>query len=101
MVFFGCWSLFYILWFFGVSTMNDEEFFASQGYTDIKKWEKYGWCAINRYIFTVGFLIGMDRTGMKGRFCFDTMANAKLFAENWDGETFPVAGLDGCTAIKI
>lgn len=57
-------------------------------------------CAISRFMFTVGVCYGIDLTGYRGRFCFDSYQNAELFLKEWDGKTPPVIGEDGCTAIK-
>lgn len=58
------------------------------------------WCGTQRFIYTVGVVLGLDETGYTNRFCFDTEQNAALFLKDWDGETLPVIGNDGCTAIK-
>ena len=57
-------------------------------------------CATMRFLFTVGVCYGIDETGYRGRFCFDSYQNAELFLKDWDGKTLPVIGEDGCTAIK-
>ena len=72
----------------------------SCGYTDVVEIRPEFWCGIARMIFTVGVCYGLDDTGLQGRFCFDTYQNAKLFLDEWDGQTLPVIGEDGCTAIK-
>ena len=70
------------------------------GYSDLRVVPGRGVCGLHRYIYTVGVCYGMDMTGMKGRFCFDTEQNARLFLKDWDGETIPEVGVDGCTALK-
>lgn len=70
------------------------------GYECVRQVEGWGWCGILRMMFTVGVCHGMDETGLKGRFCFDTRQNAYLFLDEWDGKTLPEVGIDGCTAIK-
>ena len=57
-------------------------------------------CATHRFLFTCGVCCGLDETGYTNRFCFDTMQNAELFLKDWDGNTVPVVGEDGCKAIK-
>lgn len=76
------------------------EFFKECGYTHIQQIEGRGWCAINRFIYTHGVLFGMDRTFIKGRYCFQDQCGAEGFLLDWDGITVPVVGVDGCTAIK-
>ena len=58
------------------------------------------WCGTQRFIYTVGVVMGLDESGYKNRFCFDTEQNAALFLKEWDGTTLPVIGDDGCKAIK-
>lgn len=70
------------------------------GYEHVREVEGWGWCGISRFMFTCGVCYGMDETGRKGRFCFDTMMDAELFLRDWDGTTIPEVGVDGCTAVK-
>lgn len=57
-------------------------------------------CGIMRQIYTVGVFYGMTEGRIAGRYCFDTVLNAELFLETWDGLTPPEIGVDGCKAIK-
>jgi hypothetical protein len=57
-------------------------------------------CGIMRFMYTVGVCYGIDKTGYSGRFCFSSYMDATLFLKEWDGQTPPVIGEDGCTAIK-
>ncbi|MGY5853599.1 MAG: hypothetical protein RTU92_08555 [Candidatus Thorarchaeota archaeon] len=57
-------------------------------------------CGVQRFAYTVGVCFGLDESGYKGRFCFDSEMNADYFLHDWDGKTLPVVGDDGCTAIK-
>lgn len=57
-------------------------------------------CATNRMLYTTGVFYGLDSTGYRGRFCFDTELNAYLFLKEWNGQTPPTIGVDGCKAIK-
>jgi hypothetical protein len=77
-----------------------QDILEQNGYTDVRYVEGWGICGIQRMIFTVGACYGMDESGMKGRFCFDTQQNAELFLRDWDGTTLPEVGTDGCTALK-
>ena len=80
--------------------MSLEEELAAMGYMELREVEGWGMCGISRFIYTCGVCYGMDATGMRGRFCFDTYQNASLFLRDWDGKTLPEVGIDGCTAIK-
>ncbi len=81
-----------------------KEFFKGQGYEQVEKTDHWGWCGINRYIFTYGVLYNMNQWSVGGRFCFDTKGNALAFYKDLikDGKAveLPVVGIDGCTAIK-
>lgn len=57
-------------------------------------------CGIERFIYSLGVSFGLDGHYRHGRFCFDTLQNARGFLEDWDGKTYPVVGVDGCKAIK-
>ena len=76
-----------------------EQMLVDNGYQNIREIDGMV-CAAMRFIFTVGVCYGIDQTGYRGRFCFDTYQNAMLFLDEWDGRTIPVVGEDGCTAIK-
>ncbi len=76
-----------------------ENDFIEMGYRDVKLFGGQ-LSGIYRFIFTYGICIGLDSTGYKKRFCFDTYSNAKLFLDEWDGVSLPEIGLDGSTAIK-
>ena len=76
-----------------------KEILESYGYEEIRCIDGI-WCGLMRFLYTVGVCHGMDEHSIKGRFCFDTYQNASLFLKDWDGETPPVIGDDGCTAIK-
>lgn len=73
---------------------------ADLGYARLRVVPGRGVCGILRFIYTVGVCYGLDETGYAGRYCFDTAQNAGLFLQDWNGETLPVIGEDGCTAIK-
>lgn len=79
--------------------MTLEQILTSNGYMNVRCINGL-WCGVHRYIFTVGVCYGLDETGYRGRFCFSTYQNAALFLKDWDGETPPEIGIDGCTAIK-
>lgn len=81
--------------------MNDEltNFLVDEGYSNIHEIDGMV-CATLRFIYTVGVVYGIDWTGYRGRFCFESQQCAELFLKDWDGKTLPVVGEDGCTAIK-
>lgn len=71
-----------------------------EGYFNIRYVPHAGYCGLHRYIYTIGICIGLNTVGFNERFCFDSLLGAKSFLDTWDGETNPVVGQDGCTAIK-
>jgi hypothetical protein len=79
--------------------MNILDELHGQGYTEIRLIDGE-FCGLMRFIFTTGVCYGLDPTGYRGRFCFDNHMDASMFLKDWDGETPPVIGKDGCTAIK-
>jgi hypothetical protein len=70
------------------------------GYQYVRYVPGYGWCAVSRYIFTVGLVLGVSGYGLEGRFCFKGLGPALSFYLGWDGSAPPVVGQDGCTADK-
>lgn len=75
-------------------------FLKKEGYYNIKHVPGWGICAISRFAFTFGVVHGIDIMGRKGRFCFESMADALAFYDTWDGSETPIVGKGGCTAIK-
>ena len=57
-------------------------------------------CGIERLIFTLAVSVGLDGHYSHGRFCFDTLQNARGFLSGWEVTTYPVVGEGGCNAIK-
>jgi len=57
-------------------------------------------CGIEAWTFTWSVSYGFNDLYREGRFCFNSLQNAKGFYENWDGISKPEIGIDGCTAIK-
>lgn len=82
-----------------MDAIKAKDLFESHGYTNIR-YVGDMWCGVNRFMYTCGVCYGLDECGYRGRFCFDTMQNATLFLQDWNGVTLPVVGEDGCTAVK-
>jgi len=82
---------------------HEKDYHESWNYTDLIRINGMT-IAISKFIFSYGVIIGLERDFYKGRFCFDTYLNAKLFLDDYiksNGELVPLVGEDGCTAIKI
>lgn len=86
---------------FALSVDEKIKLLESEGYFDLRYIEGVGICGLNRYMFTVGVLanITLERP-YEYRFCFRDLLSARSFFNEWDGETWPTVGKDGCTAIK-
>lgn len=81
----------------------ERAFHEKWGYTDLEIVDG-NLCALSKFIFTWGVIIGLTPAVIGGRYCFDTKQNAVLFYEDYkksSGQVVPVVGIDGCTAIKI
>lgn len=59
-----------------------------QGYLNIKI-NKAGICGLMRFIFTTGLCYGLNEHGYKGRYCFESLADAKEALDKWDGSEHP------------
>lgn len=42
-------------------------------------------CALERFIFTTGLVVGLDEFGKQGRYCYEDKASAEAAIEEWDG----------------
>lgn len=47
------------------------------------------WVALNRFLFTVGLLVGIDRVGYRTRFCYPSWRTAMDALMVWDGTGDP------------
>ena len=65
------------------------DFLQTEGYSMIRVVPGRGVCAIKRFIFTTGLCIGLVETGYKGRYCYETFAEAQRDICTWDGEDDP------------
>ena len=88
----------------GCTIETAEEMFSNIGYQDVRKLNVFqlGPCYVGlyRFAFTWGVVYGLHSTGYLGRFCFDNLTCARMFLKEWDGQTLPVVGEDGCVALK-
>lgn len=44
------------------------------------------WCGLHQQIFTVSLLVGLDETGYKYRYCYETWGEAIMAISVWDGK---------------
>lgn len=69
--------------------MEDEKFFESEGYTNVKKLPNKGWCALGYMAFTVGLFIGLQEYSYHGRYCYPSFEEAEAALKTWDGKDDP------------
>lgn len=53
------------------------DYLISEGYTDLRLVGTRGICGIHRMAYTVGLFEGLDWHGYEGRWCFESMGEAK------------------------
>lgn len=65
--------------------MNDEliEYLKKEEYTNLK-YINGVLCGIRRFIFTTGLVVGLNRIGYDGRYCYESHADAVAALEKWD-----------------
>jgi len=61
----------------------------AEGYRNIRLLPTGEWAATLQMIFTTGLFVGLDETGYRTRFCYETEHEAKQALEQWDGNGFP------------
>lgn len=66
-----------------VDMLHDEGYFLVR-YIDGK-----GYCGIRNFLFTFGLCIGLDATGLAGRYCYSNLAEAQIALLAWDGTGDP------------
>ena len=57
--------------------------------------------ALQPFLFTYGVLLDLTTLSYKGRYCFGSLTEAKVFWNDFDGSQVPIVGVNGCTAIKV
>lgn len=69
--------------------MEIKEFLTDQGYAFLREVPGRGWCGIRRMLFTWGLFHGMTAYGIGGRYCYDSLADARNALIIWDGAADP------------
>ena len=64
-------------------------FLAENGYTKIKVMEDGTVCALQKQLFTVAIVVGIDRVGYERRYCYEREAVAREALVQWDGAGDP------------
>lgn len=60
-----------------------------EGYIEVRKIKDKGLCGIMTMAFTTGLFYGLDFDGYKGRYCYQTAAQAFTGLITWDGKGHP------------
>lgn len=61
----------------------------AHGYFHLREIPYRGICGLSYMAFTVGLFYGLDRTGYKGRYCFDNLREAMDAIDAWKGPGDP------------
>lgn len=69
-----------------------KEFLATQGYFDFKEIEGKGLCALRRFIFTTGLVVGLNEFVYESRYCYQHFSDARRALNEWDGTGDPSYG---------
>lgn len=59
------------------------------GYSDIHLLPARGLCGIHKLMFTTGLVVGMDRYGYVGRYCYEHERDARAALAAWNGRDDP------------
>lgn len=68
---------------------NFIEFLNLNGYTHIKAMQDGVRCAIQKQLFTVAIVVGLDKGGYKRRYCYEREQDAREALVQWDGSGDP------------
>lgn len=66
-----------------------EVYLTDQGYSLVRLLPTGEWAGLQRMAFTCGLFVGLDETGWRTRFCFETEDEARNALSGWDGQGFP------------
>lgn len=59
------------------------------GYSDLAEKPGVGLCGLMEFMFTGGLVVGLGPRSYKGRYCYETLLEAKLCLDAWDGQGDP------------
>lgn len=62
------------------------------GYQGVKRLPNGDYAGIMRMFYTAGLFTGLDESGYKTRYCYETMSEAMAALLIWDGEGDPPGG---------
>lgn len=65
------------------------EWLNAEGYSHIKVMQDDTVCALQKQLYTVGLVVGLDRTGYQRRYCYERLGDAREALVQWDGKGDP------------
>lgn len=65
------------------------DFCVANAYYGVRLLPSGEWAAIHNFLFTTGLMVGLDRTGYRTRFCYESVPEALVALEAWDGQGWP------------
>lgn len=63
-----------------------------EGYQGVKRLPSGDYAGVMRQFYTTGLFVGLDESGYKTRYCYETMSEATAALLLWDGEGDPPGG---------
>ena len=67
----------------------ETQHYQDQGYFDLREVPNYGLCGLHRFAFTVGLVVGIDEHSYVGRYCYQSLMDARVALAVWDGVDDP------------
>jgi hypothetical protein len=72
--------------------MNDDNIktlLEREGYILVRRLPTGEWAGLRDFAFTIGLCVGLDDTGYRARYCFESAAQAVVALTIWGGEGHP------------
>ena len=63
-----------------------------EGYRGVRRLPSGDYAGVLRMFYTAGLFVGLDASGYKTRYCYETMSEATAALLLWDGEGDPPGG---------
>lgn len=57
----------------------------TEGYFEFRKVANFGLCALQKFIFTTGIVVGLNPIGYYGRYCYSDYEEASDELKKWNG----------------
>lgn len=66
------------------------EYLKTEGYFGFKEVPGKGLCGLSLFLFTTGLVVGLEESGYRGRYCYQTQEEAEVALKYWDGQGDPL-----------